>query len=239
MPNAGYVCIPLAAQGEMMGVLTLDGERAPEAAERRLATAAGEQIALALANLRLQETLRTQSIRDPLTGLFNRRYLEVSLERELLRAARRSQPLAVLMLDIDHFKRFNDTHGHEAGDALLSQFAEVLKRTIRAEDIACRYGGEEFTVVLLEADAQSAWQRAENIRAAIAEMSVVHHQRQLELVTVSIGLAMFPLDAASREDLLRRADAALYAAKKFGRDRVVAAATLNNTPPAAAQSAPG
>lgn len=225
MPDAGYLCVPLAAQGEMLGVLTFDGNHRPTQDERRMALAIGEQLALALANLRLQDTLRTQSIRDPLTGLFNRRYLEVSLERELLRASRRSQPLTVLMLDIDHFKRFNDSHGHEAGDVLLTQFAEVLKRTTRNEDIACRYGGEEFTVVLLESDADSAAQRAEQIRAAVAEMTVMYRQQPLEHVTVSIGTAMFPRDGKTPDDLLRRADAALYAAKKAGRNRVVAATT--------------
>jgi diguanylate cyclase (GGDEF)-like protein len=231
-PHAGYLCVPLSAQGEVIGVLTFDGERAPNANERRIALAAGEQLALALANLRLQETLRTQSVRDPLTSLFNRRYLEVSLERELLRASRRALPLAVLMLDIDHFKRFNDSYGHDAGDALLAQFADVLKRTVRSEDIACRYGGEEFTIVLLEADATAAAQRAEAIRAAVAEMSVVHHQQQLPRVTVSIGLSLYPHDARSPEDLLRRADAALYAAKKAGRDRVFRAEQLASAAPA-------
>lgn len=222
-PAASYLCVPLAAQGEIVGVLTFDGPDAPTAAERRLALAAGEQLALALANLRLQQTLRTQSIRDPLTGLFNRRYLEVSLERELLRAARRSQPLAVLMLDVDHFKRFNDSHGHDAGDALLSGFAEVLQRTVRSEDIACRYGGEEFTIVMLEADAALAARSAEQIRAAVAAMSVEHRREQLPHVTVSIGLAAYPRDGRGAEELLRRADAALYRAKNDGRDRVVVA----------------
>jgi len=240
MPEADYLCVPLTAHGEMIGVLTFDGERSPTLEQRRIALTAGEQVALALANLRLQETLRTQSVRDPLTGLFNRRYLEVSLERELLRASRRSLPLAVLMLDIDYFKRFNDTYGHEAGDTLLAQFAEVLKRSVRAEDIACRYGGEEFTVVLLDADPDGTAQRAEYIRAAVAEMSVLHRQQQLERVTVSIGAAIFPRDAASREDLLRRADTALYAAKKAGRDRVVfAAALLEQKAPAAEAARPG
>ncbi len=221
--DAGYLCIPLAAQGEVIGVLTLDGPKAPSAAERRVAMAASEQLALALANLRLQETLRTQSIRDPLTGLFNRRYLEVSLERELMRATRRGLPLAVLMLDIDHFKRFNDSHGHDSGDALLAKFAEVLQRSVRSEDIACRYGGEEFTVVMLEADADVALRCAEQVRAAISTMSVEHRREQLPHVTVSIGLAAFPVDATAADDLLRSADAALYLAKKAGRDRVVTA----------------
>jgi len=228
-PDAGYLCVPLAAHNEMIGVLTFDGEGAPTVEERRIALAAGEQLALALANLRLKETLRTQSIRDPLTGLFNRRYLEVSLERELQRAARRSQSLAVLMLDIDHFKRFNDSHGHEAGDALLAQFAEVLKHAARSEDIACRYGGEEFTVILLEADAATAQRRAETIRQATADMSVTYRQQQLPHVTVSIGVGVFPRDAQTPAELLRRADTALYLAKRAGRNRVASAESAADT----------
>ena len=225
-PGASYLCVPLAAQGEVVGVLTFDAEKATTPGERRIALAAGEQLALALANLRLQETLRTQSIRDPLTGLFNRRYLEVSLERELLRASRRSLPLTILMLDIDHFKRFNDSHGHDAGDALLAKFAEVVLRSVRNEDVVCRYGGEEFTVLLLEADAPAAARCAEIIRSAVAAMSIEHRQVQLPHVSVSIGLSVFPHDGRGGEALLRRADTALYAAKKNGRNRVIAAATL-------------
>jgi diguanylate cyclase (GGDEF)-like protein len=222
-PAASYMCVPMAAQSDIIGVLTFDSRRALDATERRLAIASSEQLALALANMRLQDTLRTQSIRDPLTSLFNRRYLEVSLERELARAERRSFPLAVLMLDLDHFKRFNDTYGHDAGDALLVQFAEVLKRTTRSEDIICRFGGEEFTVILLESDQDSARRRAEQIRLATAAMMVEHRQQKLGRVGVSIGVALFPQDASLAEDLLRRADAALYQAKNLGRDRVVCA----------------
>ncbi|MEO7478248.1 MAG: sensor domain-containing diguanylate cyclase, partial [Lysobacteraceae bacterium] len=222
-PESTYFCVPLTAQGEVIGVLTIDGLRAIDQLERRLGIAASEQLALSLANIRLQDTLRTQSIRDPLTGLFNRRYLEVSFERELLRATRRTLPLAVLMLDLDHFKRFNDSHGHEAGDAVLAQFAEVLKRATRSEDIACRYGGEEFTIVLQEADETIARERAELIRTMTSEMSVSHRQAQLEHVTVSIGYAVFPRDGTTADDLLRRADTALYAAKRSGRNRVASA----------------
>ena len=230
-PDSSYFCIPLTAQGEVIGVLTIDGMRAIDPLERRLGIAASEQLALSLANIRLQDTLRTQSVRDPLTGLFNRRYLEVSYERELLRATRRSLPLSVLMLDIDHFKRFNDSHGHDAGDALLAQFAEVLKRSIRNEDFACRYGGEEFTVVLHETDEDAARERAESIRIATSEMSVAHRHVQLEHVTVSIGYAVFPRDGRTADELLRRADAALYAAKRSGRNRVASA--LDNLAPTA------
>ncbi|MBS0213921.1 MAG: diguanylate cyclase [Proteobacteria bacterium] len=222
-PASRYVCLPLAAQGEVIGVLTIDAMQDICPHQRRLATALSEQLALSLSNLRLQVNLREQSIRDPLTGLFNRRYLEVSLERELQRARRHRLPMAVLMLDIDHFKRFNDSHGHEAGDVLLAQFAETLRRSTRNEDIACRYGGEEFTVVLLDAGDASARQRAEAIRSAVAAMDVVHAGVRLPSVTVSIGYAVFPDDGTQPDDLLRRADEALYFAKRNGRDKAASA----------------
>lgn len=218
-----HLCVPLMAQGEMLGVLSLLGEDANATATRSIAETAGEQMSLALANLKLQDILRTQSLRDPLTGLFNRRYLEASFERELLRAQRRHLPLSVLMLDLDHFKRFNDGHGHEAGDALLAQFGDLLARSVRQEDIVCRYGGEEFTVLLQESDAASARARAEAIRAAVRGLVVPHRSQTLGGITVSIGVATFPQDGATMEELLRSADGALYVAKRAGRDRVESA----------------
>jgi diguanylate cyclase (GGDEF)-like protein len=215
-----HLCVPLMAQGEMLGTLTLWAEGAIPDATHDIAVSAAEQISLALASLKLQDTLRTQSLRDPLTGLFNRRYLEASLERELLRAARRSLPTSVLMLDIDHFKRFNDNHGHDAGDALLAQFGAVLTRTLRTEDIACRYGGEEFTVILHETGAADAAQRAEEIGAAVRGMAVQHKRQTLGPITVSIGIATYPQDGTSCAELLQRADRALYAAKHAGRNQV-------------------
>src|SRR5690606_3673426 len=142
-----HLCLPMIAQGEMLGVLTLSSGTAVTSENREIAIAACEQISLAMANLKLQETLRSQSLRDPLTGLFNRRYLEASFEREIQRAERRQQPLSLLMIDIDHFKRFNDTFGHDAGDALLAQFGSLLGRVVRSDDVICRYGGEEFTIL--------------------------------------------------------------------------------------------
>ena len=116
-----------------------------------------EHLALAVANLKLRETLRTQSIRDPLTGLFNRRYMEESLERELRRTIRKKLPLALLMVDVDHFKHFNDTFGHEAGDEILRELARLFQSRLRAEDIACRYGGEEFVLILPDASLLAQW----------------------------------------------------------------------------------
>ena len=214
------LCVPLLAQGTMFGTILVATSGDLSAEQREAAIAAAEQISLAISNLRLQETLRTQSLRDPLTGLFNRRYLEVSLARDLARAVRRSQPLAVLMMDIDHFKTFNDSHGHEAGDTTLMKFGELLSSLSRSEDVACRYGGEEFTLVLQEADAGLALDRAEEIRRAANDMIIEYRHQAIGPVTVSIGIASYPMHGDTPEQLIRRADRALYIAKEQGRNRV-------------------
>ena len=221
---ASSACLPLSAQGNSLGFLYLS---TPGRATlpTSIATTAAEQLSLALSNLRLQETLRQQSIRDALTGLYNRRYLEESLPREIARSERRGQSLALLMIDLDHFKAFNDRHGHDGGDALLTAFGHLLQASSRGEDIACRYGGEEFTLILTEITPEDARRRAEQLRMAVERMSVRHLQRDLGDVTTSIGLAMFPDDAQEAGTLQRKADAALYRAKHAGRNRVELAAT--------------
>jgi len=228
-----YMCIPLFAQREVLGILHLqswNGESpAPipggEAQTRvlSLAKTVGEHITLAVANLRLRENLRNQSIRDGLTGLFNRRYLEETLEREIHRAVREQAPLAIIFLDIDHFKSFNDEYGHEAGDAVLRQLGAFLTAQVRYEDIACRYGGEEFVVVLPDAAIGIAAQRAEGIRAGVKGMSVQVGGKTLQGITLSLGVSALPEFEASGEVLMRAADAALYQAKAEGRDKVVVA----------------
>jgi diguanylate cyclase (GGDEF)-like protein len=238
---SGYLCIPLLAQGEALGILhlrtTADGAAAKNASllftdsGRRLANAVGEQIALAIANLRLRETLRQQSIRDGLTGLFNRRYLEESLEREIRRAARSQRPLAVLMIDLDHFKRFNDTFGHDAGDALLRELGSLLQSQVRGSDIACRYGGEEFAVILPDAPLAAAQDRADVIRKSAKHIDLKHHGQALGAITLSIGVSVFPDHGDAPFSLLRAADQALYRAKAAGRDRVVLAETPAPTTP--------
>ena len=220
---ASCLCIPLTAHGETMGFLYFSGAGASAISSRELAVAAAEQLSLALSNLRLQDSLRVQSIRDPLTGLFNRRYLEESLTRELARCERRGLPLSVLMIDLDHFKRYNDTHGHDGGDALLTHAGRLLRAQCRVDDIACRYGGEEFVLILPEMDADGARQRAEHVCRAIEGLQVKHLLQALSPVTASIGVATFPLNATNAEELLRIADAALYRAKNEGRNRVVVA----------------
>lgn len=222
LAHAASLCLPLNAQGESLGLLYLSGP--PHALDEALATTAAEQLSMALANLRLKETLHNQSIRDALTGLFNRRFLEGSLARELARASRKQQSLAVLMLDVDHFKRFNDSHGHPGGDALLTAVGGVLRQLSRPEDIPCRYGGEEFTLILPDTDATTAVARAERIREAVAALRVAHEGKPLSAVTASIGVAVFPQHQAELEPLMEAADAALYRAKAEGRNQVVLAA---------------
>jgi diguanylate cyclase (GGDEF)-like protein len=224
-----FVCVPLAAQGETLGLFTL-GVPAGAAVEDglgearvRLAVTVAEQFALALANVRLRETLRGQSIRDPLTGLFNRRYMEETLDRELNRAERERRPLSVILLDIDQFKLFNDNHGHEAGDAVLASLGMLLRAVSRTSDVACRYGGEEFVLILPEAPLADARRRAEEIRDAVRGLRVTHSGCPLESVRCSMGVAAFPEHGEVGSALLRAADAALYRAKREGRDQVVLA----------------
>ncbi len=213
-------CIPLNAQGNQLGFLYVSANDGEFLGRVQLIETVAEQLAMALSNLQLQDRLRIQSIREPLTGLFNRRYLEESLSRELARCERRNLPLAVMMLDVDHFKRFNDTHGHPGGDALLAGFGQLLQTLSRQEDIACRYGGEEFTLILPEASPQAALERAEQIREAVHALRVQHLGKDLPAVTVSIGLACFPADGGDPETLVSHADRALYRAKARGRNRV-------------------
>jgi len=231
-PALCYLCIPLMAQGKALGILHFQGapqqEPATEAmqerlkaAKKELASTLAEHVSLALANLRLRETLRTQSIRDPLTGAFNRRYMVESLERELHRASRSERPLGAIMVDIDHFKKYNDTYGHEAGDALLKELAKFLQAQVRGGDIACRYGGEEFVLILPEASPEVTLRRAEQMREGVKRLNVVHHGQPLGRITLSLGVAGYPGDGQTPDELLRAADAALYQAKERGRDRVV------------------
>ncbi|MEO6172783.1 MAG: GGDEF domain-containing protein [Arenimonas sp.] len=222
-------CLPLSAQGESMGWVYLSAE-AGKLPEESILISSTEQLSLALANLRLKEKLKQQSIRDPLTHLFNRRYLEESFERELARCKRRNLPLSLLMIDLDHFKNFNDTHGHPGGDALLSSFGRMLISLCRREDIPCRYGGEEFAMVLPECDLECAKTRAHSLNLATAEMLVKHQNQTLSRVTASIGVATFPEHGSNMTELIKQADAALYRAKSLGRNRTELAnnETLNS-----------
>jgi diguanylate cyclase (GGDEF)-like protein len=222
--QAACLCAPLVGHGEVLGVLHLaSADRQSLSADvQRLAGVLAEQLSLALGNLRLQETLRSRSERDPLTDLYNRRHLELSAERELARASRHGHSLAFMLLDVDHFKLFNDTHGHDAGDAVLREVAHVLKRHTRTEDIACRYGGEEFLMLLPGCPLEDAYQKAEAIREAIAQLRVSAGGTALSRVTASIGISCYPQHGETIDELIRVADAALYRAKSAGRNHVVA-----------------
>jgi diguanylate cyclase (GGDEF)-like protein len=219
------LCVPLVAQGESLGVLYLGSRGAVVSGvgegKQQIAQTVAEQLGLAVANLKLRETLRNQSIRDPLTGLFNRRYMEETLERELRRAERSHRPLCVAMLDLDHFKGLNDSFGHEAGDQLLAELGRLLRTNLRRGDVACRYGGEEFVLILPEAGAQDGFRRVEELRDACKQLCVTHLGRSVGAPSFSGGLAVFPADGSTVEDLLRAADAALYHAKHAGRDRLL------------------
>lgn len=223
--SGGYACIPMMAHGETVGILHV-ANAGPELPKSllQLAIVTSERVGLALANTRLREQLRLQSIRDPLTGLFNRRYLEESLDREVKRCLRHDRPLTLFMIDVDHFKRYNDECGHAAGDAVLQALGRVLREAVRVEDIVCRYGGEEFVVVLPDGDGDACAARANELCAAVKKMVVEHRGAVLRTISISIGVASLAKSGSDGHELLRAADAALYSAKKQGRDRVVEAA---------------
>lgn len=222
---AQSLCVPMMAQGKTLGLLHLNSQELGRLTEakQQLATTVAEHIALALANLKLRETLQNQSIRDPLTGLFNRRYMEESLEREIYRCDRACVPLSIIMIDIDHFKRFNDRFGHEAGDTVLRELGLFLQKHIRGSDIPCRYGGEELTLILPETSLDIVQQRAEQLRQGVKHLMVLYRNQQLDAIALSLGVACFPEHGLTGEAVLAAADAALYHAKAQGRDRVVTA----------------
>jgi len=238
-PPLAALCIPMMAQGETMGILHLQSGSVSSdelneeqvvisETQLQLAKAMADTIALALANLKLRTSLLHQSIRDPLTDLFNRRYLEETLEREVHRATRLQRTVAVIMLDIDHFKRFNDTFGHEAGDTLLRELGGFLKREIRGGDFACRYGGEEFVLILPEISPEDVRNSAERMREKIKELNVQYNNVVLDNITLSLGVALFPVHGTTGKAVLHATDEALYQAKHQGRDQVVIALNTAN-----------
>jgi diguanylate cyclase (GGDEF)-like protein len=221
----------MVAQGNTVGVLHLEFDSAAELSgdpvsenfrdsRQRLAVSAASQIALSLASLQLRDTLREQSIRDPLTRLFNRRFLEESLERELQLASRKKHAISVLFLDIDHFKKFNDTFGHDAGDKVLQSLADLLRTFFRSTDICCRYGGEEFAIILPESSSQDATVRAHALRSEVKSLRLKYKNEALGTLTISAGIAAFPEHGSTSDELLKIADQSLYESKSRGRDTV-------------------
>jgi len=224
-PQAGYLCLPLTVQGETIGVLCLidiaTRKGKHQLSAKQLALTTGETIKLSLSNLKLRDELRQQAIHDTLTGLFNRRYLDETLPRELHLAQRRNSPLSVVMLDLDHYKRFNDSFGHGPGDALLHEFGRILREHVRKSDISCRYGGDEFVLILPDSSIADTQERVEQIRVFLRELQIHHGEQVLGMITLSAGIAQTPEHGTTASELLRAADDAMYAAKQAGRDRIV------------------
>jgi diguanylate cyclase (GGDEF)-like protein len=230
--TARSLCVPLMAQGTAIGVLHIrdssanaqDGEQDAHSASQALTETVAEQAALSLANLKLRDELRELSISDPLTSLYNRRFAQETLTREIHRAQREQGSIGIITFDIDFFKSVNDRYGHDAGDAVLKAVASELQSSIRGGDIACRMGGEEFAIMMPGASLRIARQRAEELRAAIAALRLRHAQVDLPAVSLSCGVAAFPEHGVTADALLRAADQALYRAKEAGRNRVESAA---------------
>jgi diguanylate cyclase (GGDEF)-like protein/PAS domain S-box-containing protein len=232
LSSANSICAPLVASGETLGILTVQGgpyelgqpievqQRLLSARQQLVETLAGH-IAVALANLRLRESLRAQSIRDPVSGLFNRRYLDETLPREIHRASRDGRNLGIIMCDLDRFKSFNDTYGHAAGDTLLRSFGDLVGKVVRAGDIACRYGGDEFVLILLDTSLDTANRRAELLLREFRRIVIQYGDMFLNPGALSLGVTAYPSHASAASALLRVADEALYRAKAEGGNRVV------------------
>jgi diguanylate cyclase (GGDEF)-like protein/PAS domain S-box-containing protein len=235
-PFSPYICLPLNTSEEPLGLLHIQLNRPGDEEgdenivpdnrhikklRKQLAANFGERIAMALSNLRLSEKLRQQSIRDPLTGLFNRRFMEETLTRELSKAARNGESLGIIMLDIDHFKQFNDNHGHKAGDMMLKSVGQFLQTSVRKEDVVCRYGGEEFVIILPGASLGIAKKRAVDLSWKSRLLKIDYDQKILGPITFSMGIAIFPRDADTAAGILQVSDAALFQAKKAGRNQII------------------
>lgn len=217
--------VPMMARGQVFGLLVL-GDRGGHCHNvdraQRIARALADSTSLALSNIALREQLRTQSLRDPMTGLYNRRYMEDTLDRFIALAQRQNQSTSVLMIDLDNFKVLNDEHGHAKGDAVLKDVAAQIVGALRPSDVVCRYGGEELLVILPDCGIDDAMMRAEQVRARIEALSDPHGA----LISASIGVAALPDTAKSSSDLLAASDAALYEAKALGKNQIHAAPPL-------------
>ncbi len=224
MDNNQTLCIPLTAHGNTIGIMHLYfgvGDIKIDPITEQLAFSVSEHLGLALANLSLQEKLRSQALSDPLTGLFNRRFFEQKLEEHSMNSATSEQPLSLLMLDLDHFKRFNDNFGHDAGDFVLKEISALLKQSVSEDEIACRLGGEELAILLPHYSMEQATEFGQTLCDAVRSMHLEHKGLSLGQLGVSIGVATYPKPASDTESLVKMADNALYMAKDMGRSRVV------------------
>jgi diguanylate cyclase (GGDEF)-like protein len=225
--DQAYICLPILAHGETVGLMHLVPPSLVSNVEfleqRKLAQMAAEQISMAIANTRMRDELHNQSVRDPLTGLYNRRHFMDSLRKQVDASTHNGQPLALVSVDVDHFKKFNDNHGHDAGDMVLRAVGAVLEQACDGDQLPCRLGGEEFMVLLPEKTLDSAAEIAEELRAAVEAIRVRYGEKTLPRITISAGVAAYPVHGAIPVDLMKSADDALYESKASGRNRVTLA----------------
>ena len=218
-----YFCFPILAHGETVGLMHLRAHSADcenFAANKKLARMCAEQISMAISNVQMRDQLHDQSVRDPLTGLFNRRHMTDSLRKGISRCQSQGSRLSLIAIDVDHFKKFNDNHGHDAGDMVLRAVGSVLEQACDGDEVACRPGGEEFTLILPDTTPEDALTRAELVRQAVEEVTVRYGEKALPRVTISIGVSHYPSHGTMPQDLMRAADEALYEAKARGRNQV-------------------
>jgi diguanylate cyclase (GGDEF)-like protein/PAS domain S-box-containing protein len=232
LTTSRFLCQPYLIDGVISGCLYIQasGEKIDSQDDvLRLAQAASEQIGLALANIRLRINLRQQAIHDALTGLYNRHYLEEALSRELYRQERNGQPLSIIMMDLDHLKKINDFYGHAAGDAVLRELGKLIRRSIRVSDMPCRYGGDEFVLVMPETSIETALHRAQVISSHFRHLNIPYGTQTLGDFSISAGIACTSIHGHTAQDLMNAADHALYKAKQAGRDRIILAEPNQST----------
>ncbi|WP_170784096.1 sensor domain-containing diguanylate cyclase [Ruegeria lacuscaerulensis] len=230
-----YFCFPILAHGETVGLLhlrALEGRKDCFHSSKKLAQLCAEQISMAIANVRMRDQLHDQSVRDPLTGLFNRRHMTETLRKSINRSQQTGAPLSLIAVDVDHFKKFNDIHGHDAGDMVLRAVGSALEQGCDRDEVACRIGGEEFMLILPDNRPEDAATRAEHLRQAVEAVTVRYGEKALPRITISVGVAHYPAHGAMPQDLMRAADDALYAAKDKGRNQVQVAGDAQNAPEA-------
>lgn len=231
LPISSYVCTPLMAQNSIFGLLYVETSGVDNKNSEMtplIINAIAESASISIANVRLRETLSFQSIHDSLTGLYNRRYMEDFLTKEISRSKRNNKEIAILMCDIDHFKEFNDNYGHEAGDIVLKEISSSIQKMTRSSDVVCRYGGEEFLILLFETGLETAKTRAEIIRNSVGHKHVHYKSKSLGSISISIGISVFPLDGIVPDDLINAADKALFFAKKSGRNKIIVYQDIKN-----------
>lgn len=231
-PDLSYLCLPIVAHGDTVGMLhvkVLEAEQCAQSSDmlrRRypdmyeFTVQCAEHISLAIANVKLRDELRDQSIRDPLTGLYNRRYFLDMLRNEVSRAEKKRDQIGLISFDADKFKSFNDNHGHDAGDIVLQAIGETIRTTFANGEVACRLGGEEFSIMLPSASMEKTKWEAERLRANIESLHIRYENNELPPVTISAGVAVFPDNGRLASELLKAADVALYVAKGRGRNCV-------------------